>query len=200
MDGRNIPNGCIPTFASIRKKKSKLKIGKIILLTIGIGIIGCEANPDNLKAERNFLKGIELSKELNKPIFLHFTGYGCVGYNEFYNDLITSREIQEKLNEEFVTIELYVDDKRKIQIGDTLNLHKIEFSDEGVERIKKSKTIGNINAAIQIDWLKSNSQPTYLVLDTERNILVEPFGYTKRNRKYFLAKLDEGLKEFKKRK
>lgn len=188
------------TNRSLPLKKSKLKIEKIILLTIGIGIIGCRANPDNLKTERNFLKGIELSKELNKPIFLHFTGYSCVGYNEFYNDLITSRKIQERLNKEFITIELYVDDKGEIEISDTLNLHKIKFSEDGIERIKKSKTIGNINAAIQIDWLKSNSQPTYLIIDAERNILVEPFGYTKRNRKYFLTKLDEGLKEFKKRK
>lgn len=181
-------------------KKSKLKIEKVILLIIGFVILSCKANPDNLKSERNFLKGIKLGKELNKPIFIHFTGHGVVGYNEFYNDLITSTEIQKKLNEEFVTIELYVDDSREIQIGDTLNLHKIDFSDEGRERIKKSKTIGNINIAIQLDWLNSISQPTYVIIDTERNILVEPFGYTKRNRNFFIAKLDEGLIEFKKRK
>ena len=131
---------------------------------------------------------------------MQFTCYGCIGYNEFYNDLITWRKIQEKLNEEFVTIELNVDDSQEIQISDTSDLHKIELSDDALERIMKSNTIGNVNTAIQIDWLKSNSQPLYLIIDAKQNILVEPFGYTKKNREYFLAKLDKGLQEFKKRK
>lgn len=131
-----------------------------------------------------------------KPIFLHFTCYGCVGYNELYNDLITSREILNILNEEFVTIELYIDDNSRIHSNDTFNLHKVKFSQEGREKIKNAKTIGNINAVIEADWLKRNTQPLYLITDSELNILVEPFGYTKKNAVFFLAKLDEGLKVF----
>lgn len=174
-----------------------MKIGKIIWFSIVIGLIGCQANPNELNAERNILKGIQLSMELKKPIFLHFTCHGCVGYNEFYKDLITSRKILNKLNEEFVVIELYTDDNGKIHTNDTLNLHKIKVFQEGREKIKNAKTIGNINTIIEADWLKRYSQPLYLITDSELNILVEPFGYTQKNRVFFLAKLEEGLKEFK---
>ena len=177
-----------------------MKFGKFILSIFTFGLIACQANPDNLKYERNYLKGLEISAELNKPILIHFTGWGCVSYDEFKYDLITSREIQERLNNEFVTVQLYVDDRNEIQVIDTMNLHKIEFTEKGKERIRKAKTIGNINAVIETDLFESNSQPLYVIIDSKRNILIEPFGYTHRNRKYFLAKLDEGIRKFKKKK
>ena len=167
------------------------------MLIVGLGMFSCDVSPDNLKIELNFMTGLEQSKDLNKPIFLHFTGFGCVGYNEFYNDIVTSRNIQEKLNEEFITIELYVDDKREIQVSDTLNLYKIKLSNEGRNIVKNSKTIGDLYSSIQVDWLKSNSQPTYLIIDSSQNILVKPFGYTNRNREYFLMKLEEGIRKLK---
>jgi thiol:disulfide interchange protein DsbD len=175
-------------------------MAKFIWFIIVIGALGCKAKQDDLDAKTNLVEGIEWSKALDRPIFLHFTGYGSVGYNEFYNDFIPSSDVKKILNEAFVTIELHVDDRRAIQTSDTLNLFKFKFSDEGKERISKAKTIGDINAAIEIDWLKTNTQPLYLVVDSALNILVEPFGYTQHNRQFFLSKLDEGLNTYKKRK
>ena len=63
--------------------------------------------------------------------------------------------------------------------------------------MKNSKTIGDLYSSIQADWLKSNSQPTYLIIDSSQNILVKPFGYTNRNREYFLMKLEEGIRKLK---
>jgi len=177
-----------------------MRIEKILWLIIFILIIGCQSNLDKLKSERNLLRGLKLAQKLDKPIFLHFTGYGCVADNEFHNGLIQSNKIFKKLNKDFVTIELFVDDKREFKDSDTLNLHKLGFSDEGRKKIKKAKSIGNINATIQIDWLKNNTQPLYLIIDSKRNILVEPFGYISRNRELFLAKLNKGIDNFRKRK
>lgn len=176
-----------------------MRIGKIIWLIIGLGVLGCQVNPNDLETERNLLRGIELSERLKKPVFIHFTGYGCVGYNEFYNDLITSREVFNKLNNEFITVELFVDDKRKIQINDTLNIYKMGFSEEGKGRMEKAQTVGDINTIIEIDWLKFNTQPLYVIADSKREILVGPFGYIQGDEKYFLTKLNEGLRAFKKK-
>jgi hypothetical protein len=57
--------------------------------------------------------------------------------------------------------------------------------------------MGAINALLEADLFKRNTQPLYLITDSELNILVEPFGYTKQNKVLFLAKLNEGLKMFK---
>lgn len=121
-----------------------------------------------------------------------------MGYNEFYNDLLTTREVLNTLKEDFVVIELYVDDRKEIEPSDTLNLYKIKFSDEVKERITKAKTIGGINRAIETEWLHRNNQPLYLVIDSEQNILVTPFEYTNKDSGYFLTKLNDGLEKSRK--
>lgn len=172
-----------------------MKIVKFIILIIIIGCLGCQTNSKNFNYEKNFLKGFQLSTKMDKPILIYFTCYGCIGYNEFENDLIASKEIKNKLNEEFITIQLYIDDNSAIQVSDTLNFHKMDFSKDGKFKIKKSRTIGNINAIIEMDLFKNNSQPLYVITDSKRNILVESFGYTKSDKKFFIKKLNEGAEK-----
>ncbi len=177
-----------------------MKIIRLSLLILILGLYNCNANPGNLKYAKNFLRGLEKSEELDKPIFLNFTGYGCIGYDEFMNDLVTSNKIQNILNSKFITIQLYVDDRKEIQKSDTLDLHKIHFSKEGQIALKKAKTVGEINSAIEIEFYKTNIQPYYVIMDAERNNLIEPFGYTHRNRELLISKLEKGLEEYELRK
>lgn len=185
---------------SLKKKTSTLEIIKVISIIIIITFFGCKASPDeevspyDFKSETNYLKGLELGAKLEKPLLLHFTGYACIGYNEFENDLITSKKIQDKLDKEFVTIQLYVDDGRKVSTTDTLGMYKTNLTEEGKERMRKARTIGDVNRIIETDLFKINSQPLYVITDSKGNVLVEPFGYTRSNRKYFLPKLNEGLR------
>ena len=79
---------------------------KITILLVVL-LVGCQPTPDELIYEQNYLKGLELSAKMNKPIFLHFTGFACMAYNEFEKDLITSKEILKTLNDEFITCLLY---------------------------------------------------------------------------------------------
>ena len=90
-----------------------------------------------------------------------------------------------------------MDDKSEYTSSDTLNLHKTGLSKRALEEIKNVNTIGKVNALIQMDWLKTNTQPWYLIVDSDLNILVEPFGYVKKDRNLFLSKLNEGLALFK---
>jgi len=175
-----------------------LQIKILIQISLLIFLFGCDANPKNFKFEAGLLKGIEKGRELNKPIFICFTGYACIGYDEFKYDFITSKQIQKKLNEDFVSVLLHVDDKKLIDKKDTINLEKELFRNHSAERIRKSKNIGNINAAIEIELFHQNSQPLYVILNPEKEVLIEPFGYSRRDRKLFLTKLEEGLDKFKK--
>lgn len=153
----------------------------------------CSANPKDLKFINNLPEGISQSKQSGKPIFLHFTCYGCMGYNEFQRDLITSQVIQDKLNNEFVTLLLHVDDQAPLISGDTLSLKSLGFSQEDFKKITSSKTKGELNAVLEMLLIDSISQPQYVVFDADLNILVQPFGYTGKNRKLFADKLSKGL-------
>jgi hypothetical protein len=174
-----------------------LKIINYCFLFIVLSLLGCNANPDDLKSESSFFQGIDISRRLKRPILLTFNGYGTMSTNEFNEELITSKKILKKLNEEYVTIQLRVDDSTNIQERDTLNMHKFQFSEETNRMLRKATTMAKINIAIQVGWFKSNAQPLYVIIDSDRNILVEPFYYTSGNRTLFLNKLDEGLRRFK---
>ena len=159
--------------------------------------MGCGANPDDLIFETNYMKALELSEELRKPIFLNFTCFACFGEDEFMDNLIHSKEIQKALNEDFITTLLYVDDRREAVEADTINLSKIQFTENGKEILKSGNSKGRINSVIQIDIFKRGSQPTYVIINHENEIIVESFGYTARNSEYFLEKLEEGLRKYK---
>ncbi len=167
-----------------------------ITLWLILSLVACQAHPDDLKYERNFFKGMQLGKTLNKPVFLHFTGYGVMGYDEFSEDFITDQSIQDLLNEHFITVLLYVDDKRQILEKDTMRLDNMEFLNGAKSQLEKAKTIGEINAALEIALFDQNIQPLYVIIDDQMNILIEPFGYTKKNAAFFKRTLQEGLKKY----
>lgn len=160
------------------------------LISALLFFIGCSANPKDIKYVDNLPKGIELSKQSGKPIFLHFTCYGCMGYNEFQQDLIKSQAIQDKLNNEFVTVLLFVDDQKPLVPNDTLSLKNLGFSPEDFKKFTTAKTKGGLNASIEVTLIDSFNQPQYLIMDADLNILVQPFGYTGKNKKLFLEKLN----------
>lgn len=169
---------------------------KLIGTILTILFLGCQNNPNELKFETNILKAFELSKLQRKPILIHFTGLGSGGSNEFMDKFITSRSILNKLNKEYITVQLYVDDKTKLSTSDTINISKIIQTQIGEERIRKSKTIGQINNAIEIELLNKNTQPQYMIVDDSLNLLIEPFGYSKGDRMNFSKQLRKGIMKY----
>lgn len=171
-----------------------MKSTKFLALLMVVALLGCKANPDDLKFDNNLLRGLKIAEEVNKPLFVHFTGFGSGGPNEFQDHLLTSQKILDKLNYEFVTIQLYVDDGTKLHKRDIKGLYQIEFSKEGKKRLRKMRNVGNLNTAFQIELTQSNTQPMYLILDKDMKVIGEPFGYMKNNKRSFLSKLNEGLR------
>jgi len=138
---------------------------------------------------KDFDKGLKFAKEKNKPILLDFTGWACVNCRRVEENIWTDPVVFDLINENFVLISLYVDDRKDLELKDQLDL-KYKSG-----KIKKIRTIGDKSATIQALNFKSASQPYYVLLDPDLKILNSPIQYTSKD--IYQNWLEEGLKEFK---
>jgi len=98
-------------------------------------------------------------------------------------------EVLKKLQEEFVVIALYVDDKTDIAEEDW-----VTSTVDG----KVKKTIGKKFADLQISKYGTNAQPYYVLLDHQGELLVTPRAYDL-DVQAFIKFLDDAIAEFNKR-
>ena len=98
-------------------------------------------------------------------------------------------EVFDVLNEEYILISLYVDDRKELPEAAQFNYLKPKGG------IKPIETIGDKWATFQTLNFKNNSQPFYVLLDNDVNLLNEPVGYTP-NESEYLTWLQEGLTKF----
>lgn len=134
----------------------------------------------------DYEEGLAYAKKVNKPIFLDFTGHGCVNCREMEANVISDPRVLEILNNEYVLISLYVDDKSELPKEDWI------VSAQG----KTLKTLGRINAAFQVERFGINAQPYYVLLDENEEKLNTPFAYEKDVEKY-IQFLKDGVEKFK---
>lgn len=95
------------------------------------------------------------------------------------------------LNEKYIIISLYVDDRKELPKD-----KQFKF-DKGNCNIKKIKTYGNKWATLQTLNFKNNSQPFYVLLSPDMKLLNDPVGYTPDEAEYEKW-LQEGIDKFKK--
>ena len=138
---------------------------------------------------KDFNKGLEYAKQKNKPILLDFTGWACVNCRRVEENIWTDSNVFDLINENFVLISLYVDDRKELKLTDQLDL-KYKSG-----KIKEIRTIGDKSATIQALNFKSASQPYYVLLDPNLKILNSPIQYT--SKEVYQNWLEEGLREFK---
>ena len=138
---------------------------------------------------KDFDKGLAYAKQINKPILLDFTGWACVNCRRIEENVWTQPDIYNLINDNFILISLYVDDRKELNKKDQLDL---KYSNG---KIKKIKTIGDKSATFQAINFKNASQPYYVLLDTDLRILNAPIQYT--NSKMYKNWLIEGLENLK---
>lgn len=109
----------------------------------------------------------EYAAEVGKPIFLDFTGHGCVNCREMEARVWSDPEVKAKLENEFVICALYVDDKKQVAKEDWVT----------TESGKVLKTLGKINSNFALEQFGANAQPHYVILDAEGNQLGDARGY-----------------------
>lgn len=143
--------------------------------------------PLKLNAFFDYNEGLAEAKRLNKPILIDFTGHACVNCRKMEANVWPDKEILGMLNQDYILIQLYVDDKTELAAEDKVT------TPEG----KELSTIGKKWSDLQARKFQSNSQPYYVLLDPKTEMpLVKPQGadYSVENYKKFL---NSGLAAFK---
>ncbi len=145
--------------------------------------------PLGLRAYKDFEEGVAAAQAQNKPILLDFTGFTCVNCRKMEEQVWSDPEVFEKLRDEYVLISLYVDDREELPEEAQFNYQRPSGG------VKKIETVGDKWATFQTLNFRNNSQPYYVLLDSEMNLLNEPVGYTPNSEEY-AAWLETGLENF----
>ncbi len=123
---------------------------------------------NNFDCFHDYYEGLAYAKEKNKPILLDFTGYGCVNCRKTEEHIWVKDNIRNKINDDFVLVSLYVDDKMALDTPYLIS---------PLQDNKKMKKVGDIWADFQIANFKQNSQPLYVLISPDEKVLTAPRGY-----------------------
>ena len=145
--------------------------------------------PHGLEGYFDYEQGLACARAQKKPIFIDFTGHGCVNCREMEANVWSDPAVLQRMRDDYVVIALYVDDKTKLPKEEW-----IKSSHDG----KMKKTVGKKYADFQISRFNVNAQPYYVLLDTDGELLVNPRAYDL-DVDEFIDFLDRGKTEFNKR-
>lgn len=134
----------------------------------------------------DYKQALAYSKKVNKPVFIDFTGFGCVNCREMEARVWSNPAVMSRLQHDFVMVALYVDDKTE--------LPETEWYTSTYDQ-KVKKTIGAQNADLQITKFNANAQPHYCLVNSEGKLLVNPKNYD-RDATNFVAFLESGKAKF----
>lgn len=143
-------------------------------------------NPEQLQEWDDFEKGVAQAAQSGKPIFLEFSGYGCVNCRKMETAVMDVEEVKRNLKENFVHIRLMVDDKANLA-------QPITIEHNGKKRTLN--TVGDKWSYLQEVKFNSNSQPYYVVLNSKGELMSGPFVY-KEDIQGFIDFLNRGKKKY----
>lgn len=112
-------------------------------------------------------KALTLSKQTGKPLLIDFTGWACVNCRKMEEQVWTLKPIEQLIKEKFILVSLYVDDRKKLPAGKRFN-----YQD------KEIKTLGDKWATFQAVNFGGASQPMYVVLSPDEELMNLPVGYS----------------------
>ena len=125
--------------------------------------------PLGIDCYKDFDKGWEAAKAQGKPVMIDFTGWACVNCRKMEEGVWPDEDIYDLINDEFVLISLYVDQKESLPESEQ---YKSAFTGRNV------KTVGNKWSDFQITRFEKASQPWYVLLSPDMQLLNQPVGYT----------------------
>ena len=123
--------------------------------------------PYGLTGYSDLEDGIAAAAAEGKKVFVDISGHGCVNCREMEARVWSNPEVLRRLQNDFVIVTLYVDDKTP------LPKDKWVTNDQG----KTLKDVGRANSDLVMKRFGVNSQPNYFILDGEGNTLAGPRGY-----------------------
>jgi thiol:disulfide interchange protein len=145
--------------------------------------------PHGLTGYFDYDQALACARQQNKPLFIDFTGHGCVNCREMEANVWADPAVLKRLREDFVVVALYVDDKTE--------LPESEWYTSTYDN-KVKKTIGKQNADLQIRNLNNNAQPFYVLVGKDEKVLAWPKAYDK-SVENFINFLETGKKTYSER-
>jgi thiol:disulfide interchange protein DsbD len=177
MENRSLPGSAVQPVES-NVLCSEPKHGDIFHMPLG------------LKGYFDYKQGLECAAEQKKPVLIDFKGHACANCKRMEAKVWSNPEILSRLRNNFVIIELYVDDRTQ--------LPENEWIVSAIDG-KQKKTIGKICEDLEISKFKTNALPLYVITDHEGNALNNPMP-TNLNVEEYKKWLDEGVAIFNKNK
>lgn len=147
--------------------------------------------PHGIDGYFDYEEALAYSKEVNKPLFLDFTGHGCVNCREMEAKVWSDKNVLKRLKEDYIVVSLYTDDKTALP-----------ESEQFYSKVLKTQvnTVGKKFQHLQAERFGTVAQPYYVLLDTKGEVLVSPPIGVEYNIDAYLGYLDKGLAEFANRK
>ena len=124
---------------------------------------------------------------VGKPLFIAFTGHGCVNCREMEARVWSAPEVLSILRNDYVVVALYTDDKKQLPREEWVT----------TETGKTLKSLGKINSHLALQRYGINAQPYYVLQGLGGRLLAEPRGYNL-NIAEFVDFLQRGLTEYNK--
>jgi len=150
--------------------------------------------PQNIMVFHDFDKAEAYAKEVNKPLFVDFTGHACVNCRKMEEKVWGELGVIEILRDKMVIVSLYVDEKTPLPASEQKVL---EYAPGKTMKITQ---VGHKWSYLQTTRFKSNTQPYYRLLGPNGEDLdVGSADYEHHgNTEDFKAWLEQGLVEYKK--
>ena len=148
-------------------------------------------NPTVVEASyKDYESGMAAARAQGKPVFIDFTGFGCVNCRKMEASVWNDARVADILRKDYVQISLYVDDKTPLQ-------EPMVITDAQGQQ-KTLRTVGAKWSYLQSHKFGANAQPFYVALDpTTGKPLTGSYAFNEDISAY-LDFLNQGLKNYKK--
>lgn len=151
--------------------------------------------PHNIDGFFDYEEALAYARGVKKPLFLDFTGHGCVNCREMEARVWSDARVLKRLKEDYVVVSLYTDDKTDLPVEEQFESTFIGSKARPVT----VNTVGKKFKHLQAERFNTISQPYYVLLGTDEKELVSPPIGVEFDIDKYLQYLDKGLSEFAKK-
>ncbi len=132
--------------------------------------------------------GMAAARAEGKPVMVDFTGFGCVNCRKMEAAVWTDPKVRDLLNNKYVLISLYVDDKTKLA-------QPMEVTDvDGTQRTLR--TVGDKWSYLERMKIGANTQPFYVLLDPATGKPLNGLRSYDEDIQEYIEFLQKGLKNY----
>ena len=135
----------------------------------------------------DYEQGMAAARQQGKPVFVDFTGFGCVNCRKMEAAVWTDPRVADRLTKDYILISLFVDDKTPLA-------EPFEVTDDQGNK-KVLRTVGAKWSYLQSHKFGANAQPFYVLLDNEGHPLCGSRAYNE-DVSAFLDFLNTGLQRY----